>query len=111
MARSTAWPPDSGPPRRAILTGLDLLARHDVALVRADNPSPFTLSGTHTRLYGRHPSYVVDPGPLLGGLLVDVPAEPGRRGGLGGVAGPHSHADHPGAVEELRSRAGNPPLA
>ena len=37
----------------------------DVALVRAPNPSPYTLDGTNTWIAGRDPAWVVDPGPAI----------------------------------------------
>ena len=39
----------------------DLLAARDIALVRAPNPSPLTLTGTNTWVLGRHPAWVIDP--------------------------------------------------
>src|SRR3954471_21684158 len=90
---------------------VELLDRYDVALVRADNPSPFSLSGTNTWLYGRDPAYVVDPGPLLQAHLDAVLAEAQRRGGVGGVAVTHSHADHVEGLEAFVERAGGPPVA
>jgi glyoxylase-like metal-dependent hydrolase (beta-lactamase superfamily II) len=93
----------------------DLLAAHDVALVRAANPGPFTLQGTNTWLAGRDPCWVVDPGPALDAHVAAVHAESARRGGIGGIALTHDHADHAGAVGALRARAaaaggGAPPL-
>jgi glyoxylase-like metal-dependent hydrolase (beta-lactamase superfamily II) len=86
-------------------------ADFDVALVRADNPGPFTLSGTNTWLLGRDPAWVVDPGPAIHGHLDAVLAEARRRGGVGGIALTHDHADHAAGAGELRERAGDPPLA
>jgi glyoxylase-like metal-dependent hydrolase (beta-lactamase superfamily II) len=79
--------------------------------VRADNPGPFTLSGTNTWLVGRAPAFVVDPGPALDAHVVAVLAEGDRRGGIGGVAVTHDHADHIGALTSLLDRAGSPPVA
>ncbi|MDX6666675.1 MAG: hypothetical protein QOK04_55 [Solirubrobacteraceae bacterium] len=84
---------------------------YDIARVRADNPGPFSLSGTNTWVVGRDPAFVVDPGPLLEDHLEAILAEAGGRGGIGGVALTHGHADHSAAVPELRRRAGMPPLA
>jgi glyoxylase-like metal-dependent hydrolase (beta-lactamase superfamily II) len=86
------------------------LADFDIALVRADNPGPFTLSGTNTWLLGRNPAWVVDPGPEGGGHLDAVMAEAEERGGVGGIAVTHDHADHAESAAELRRRAGDPPL-
>jgi glyoxylase-like metal-dependent hydrolase (beta-lactamase superfamily II) len=91
--------------------GVDLLDRHDVALVRADNASAFTLTGTNTWVYGREPAYVVDPGPLLEPHLDAVLAEAARRGGVGGIAVTHGHADHVEALDALVERAGGVPVA
>ncbi len=86
------------------------LAEHDVALVRADNPGPFTLEGTNTWLVGRDSCWVVDPGPALEAHVDAVLSQAAARGGLGGIALTHDHADHSAAVAELRRRAGGPPV-
>jgi glyoxylase-like metal-dependent hydrolase (beta-lactamase superfamily II) len=84
----------------------------DVELVRADNPSPFTLDGTNTWLVGRDPCYVVDPGPALPAHVERVEQAARRRGGLGGVAVTHDHHDHADAVPALLAAAGRPvPIA
>jgi glyoxylase-like metal-dependent hydrolase (beta-lactamase superfamily II) len=89
----------------------DLLARHDVGLVRAGNPSPYTLEGTNTWLVGRDPCWVVDPGPDLPAHADAVAAAALERGGVGGIALTHGHLDHAGGVELLRARTGAPPPA
>lgn len=86
------------------------LADFDVARVRAENPGPFTLSGTNTWLIGRDPAWVVDPGPALVEHLEAVSAEAARRGGVGGVALTHVHADHAGGTVGLCERTGDPPV-
>jgi glyoxylase-like metal-dependent hydrolase (beta-lactamase superfamily II) len=77
------------------------LADHDVALIRADNPSPLTLTGTNTYVIGRSPAWVIDPGPSLDAHVAAVRAEVESRGGLGGIALTHGHADHADAVPGL----------
>jgi glyoxylase-like metal-dependent hydrolase (beta-lactamase superfamily II) len=84
------------------------LAAHDVALVRADNPGPFTLSGTNTWLVGRDPCWIVDPGPALHEHVAAVLAEAEARGGAAGIALTHDHADHAGAVPAVREATGAP---
>ena len=84
------------------------MSGHDLAWIRADNPSPMTLQGTNTWVLGRDPCYVVDPGPLLEAHVAAVVEEGERRGGIAGIALTHSHADHTDAVEELRARTGAP---
>jgi len=83
----------------------------DVALVRADNPGPFTLSGTNTWLVGRDPTWIVDPGPALDAHLEAVLKEANRRGGVGGIVLTHTHEDHAAALAPLRELAGEPPVA
>jgi glyoxylase-like metal-dependent hydrolase (beta-lactamase superfamily II) len=90
------------------VTALD---RHDVALVRADNPGPFTLSGTNAWVVGRGGAWVVDPGPALPAHVEAVAAEVERRGGLAGIALTHDHHDHAEAVGALRERLGAAPVA
>jgi glyoxylase-like metal-dependent hydrolase (beta-lactamase superfamily II) len=87
------------------------LARHDVALVRADNPGPFTLDGTNTWLVGRDPCWIVDPGPALDAHVAAVLAEASRRGGVGGIALTHDHGDHAGAADAVRAGARGVPVA
>jgi glyoxylase-like metal-dependent hydrolase (beta-lactamase superfamily II) len=90
---------------------MDALAAHDIALVRAGNPGPFTLSGTNTWLVGRDPCWVVDPGPALAPHVDAILAEGEKRGGIGGIALTHDHADHAEAAATLAERSGGPPVA
>jgi glyoxylase-like metal-dependent hydrolase (beta-lactamase superfamily II) len=76
----------------------------DVLGVRAANPGPLTLSGTNAWLAGRDPAWLVDPGPALAGHLEALGREIDRRGGLGGIALTHDHADHGEAVPAMRRR-------
>jgi glyoxylase-like metal-dependent hydrolase (beta-lactamase superfamily II) len=85
---------------------VDPLARLDLGLVRADNPSPFTLQGTNTWLVGRDPCFVVDPGPALPEHLERVLAAARDRGGIGGIAITHEHDDHAGGAPALRDAIG-----
>lgn len=91
--------------------GAEALAEHDVARLRAGNPSPLTLDGSNCWVLGRDPCWVVDPGPALAAHLDAVAAETRRRGGLGGIALTHRHADHAEGVAGLRERAGQVPVA
>ena len=83
-----------------------------VAVVRAGNPGPFTLSGTNTWVVGRDPAWVIDPGPLIQAHVEAVLARAAERGGIGGIALTHDHRDHAEAVAALRDGAGGgPPVA
>lgn len=86
------------------------LSEHDISLVRADNAGPFTLTGTNTWVMGRDPCWVIDPGPDLDAHVAAVAEEVRARGGAGGIALTHHHADHAGAVEPLRAALGDVPL-
>jgi glyoxylase-like metal-dependent hydrolase (beta-lactamase superfamily II) len=90
---------------------VELLDAHDVAVVRADNPGPFTLMGTNTWLVGRDPAWAIDPGPALDAHLDALAAELERRGGLGGIALTHDHPDHADGVPGLLERSGPAPVA
>lgn len=84
---------------------------HDIVGIRADNPGPFTLTGTNTWIVGTRPAWLVDPGPALAPHLDAVTAEILSRGGLGGVALTHDHPDHREAVPAVRERFPEAPLA
>jgi glyoxylase-like metal-dependent hydrolase (beta-lactamase superfamily II) len=93
------------------VSGAPDLARLDIAHLRAGNPGPYTLSGTNTWVIGRDPAWVVDPGPELPAHLDAVANEVEARGGAGGIAVTHDHADHVEGVLALRERLGRPPEA
>ncbi len=80
------------------------LTEDDIVGIRAANPSPFTLSGTNTWIVRRDPAWLVDPGPALPEHLDALEAELRVRGGLGGIALTHDHADHAEAVPALCER-------
>jgi len=82
----------------------DRLDRLGVLRLRAANPGPLTLSGTNTWVIGRDPAWVVDPGPALPEHLQALLGAVAARGGLGGIALTHDHADHVEALGELRRR-------
>jgi glyoxylase-like metal-dependent hydrolase (beta-lactamase superfamily II) len=82
----------------------------EVLLLRAANPSPFTLDGTNTWVVGRDPAWVVDPGPALPEHLDAVAAAVAERGGAGGIALTHDHPDHAEGLGALRERLGDPPV-
>src|SRR5437660_2243850 len=96
--------------RPAAVTRVEI-PRHDLAGVRADNPGPFTLTGTNSWVVGRHPAWLVDPGPALDAHVEQLSAEIADRGGLGGIALTHDHGDHSGAVAAVRARFPRAPLA
>jgi glyoxylase-like metal-dependent hydrolase (beta-lactamase superfamily II) len=80
------------------------LSGPDVVGIRADNPGPFTLTGTNSWLVGRAPAWVIDPGPARPEHLEALSTEIEARGGLAGIALTHDHADHAEAVPILRQR-------
>ena len=75
-------------------------------LVRADNPGPFTLSGTNTWLVGRDPCWIVDPGPPRDAHVAAVVQAAEELGGAAGIALTHGHADHAGAVDAVAAETG-----
>ncbi len=83
----------------------------DLIGIRADNPGPFTLTGTNTWIIGREPAWLIDPGPAISGHVTALEQELGRRGGLGGIALSHDHLDHSGALPAMRERHPDVPVA
>lgn len=90
-----------------------------VVRVRADNPSPMTLTGTNTYLltqqaaggHGTDGCIVVDPGPDLAPHIDTVVAEAAARGGVIGAIVTHRHLDHTGGVDLLVEATGCPVTA
>jgi glyoxylase-like metal-dependent hydrolase (beta-lactamase superfamily II) len=80
------------------------LADHGIALVRAPNPGPLTLTGTNTWVVG---GWVVDPGPAIDSHLDAVAA---AVGSCQGIALTHDHADHVEGVDGLLARVGDVPV-
>lgn len=82
-----------------------------VRRVTANNPSPYTFTGTQTYLVGSGEVALIDPGPddqahvdaVLGAL------KPGER--VGHILVTHSHLDHSGAMRAVAERTGAPVLA
>lgn len=87
------------------------LAEFQIVGLRADNPGPFTLSGTNSWIVGDQPGWLVDPGPALPEHIAATVAELTRRGGLGGIALTHDHHDHDEAVPAIRATFADAPLA
>src|SRR6516225_9522406 len=113
---SPRWPPRRPPDSRvrgchpAPVTRIEVPER-DLIGIRAANPGPFTLSGTNSWIIGRDPAWLIDPGPDLGEHIAALIAEIDARGGLGGVALTHGHADHTGGVTAIRARYPDAPIA
>jgi glyoxylase-like metal-dependent hydrolase (beta-lactamase superfamily II) len=78
----------------------------EIERILAPNPGPLTLTGTNTWVVGRDPAWVVDPGPLIGSHVEAVAAAVEARGGAGGIALTHGHADHSEGLDALRARLG-----
>jgi glyoxylase-like metal-dependent hydrolase (beta-lactamase superfamily II) len=87
------------------------LSGHDVVGIRAANPGPFSLTGTNSWICGSGPAWLIDPGPALDDHVAALAAEIESRGGLGGVALTHDHADHDEAVGAIRERFPGAPVA
>jgi glyoxylase-like metal-dependent hydrolase (beta-lactamase superfamily II) len=84
---------------------------HDIVGIRAANPGPFTLSGTNSWIIGRDPAWLVDPGPAQPEHVAALADELNRRGGLGGLALTHDHADHNEAAVAVCERYPDAPAA
>jgi glyoxylase-like metal-dependent hydrolase (beta-lactamase superfamily II) len=84
------------------VTRIDL-AEFQIVGLRADNPGPFTLTGTNSWIFGEGPAWLIDPGPALPEHVEALTVELHRRGGLGGIALTHDHRDHDEAVGAIRA--------
>lgn len=80
------------------------LHEYEIVGIRANNPGPFTLSGTNSWIVAGEGSWLVDPGPALPEHLEALTHEIVRRGELAGIALTHDHADHAEAVSAIRER-------
>ncbi len=67
----------------------------------APNPSPMTLEGTNTYIYGADPCFVIDPGSDDAGHLDAIRGAAAERGGIGTVLVTHSHGDHTTGADQL----------
>lgn len=77
----------------------------DIVLVRADNTSPMTYTGTNSYVVGTDSVVVIDPGPLsdahLDALLAEVAGRP-----VDGIIVTHAHLDHSPLARPLAEKAG-----
>ncbi len=78
-----------------------------VRRVLADNPSPFTFTGTQTYLVGKGDVAVIDPGPDLPGHIETL-LEATRGGRITAILCTHTHRDHSPASRPLAEATGAP---
>jgi len=80
-----------------------------IALVRAPNPSPMTLTGTNSYVIdaGGGEALVIDPGPVIERHLDALMAHAGNRGlRISTIAVTHGHPDHAPGAAPLAERTG-----
>ena len=78
-----------------------------VRRVAAENPGPFTYTGSSTFIIGRNEVAVIDPGPMREAHVDAVMrAVEGER--VTQILITHTHSDHSGAAMALRERTGAP---
>jgi len=80
-----------------------------IALVRAPNPSPMTLTGTNSYVIdaGAGEALVIDPGPSIERHLDALLANAAERGlRISTIAVTHGHPDHAPAAAPLAARTG-----
>ena len=78
-----------------------------IARLLANNPSPFTFTGTQTYIVGEGEVVVIDPGPDLPEHVAAILAEIGGRR-LVAIACTHTHRDHSPASRALAAMTGAP---
>lgn len=93
---------------RLIETGLPETA---VALLRADNPSPMTLSGTNSWIFAHAgQSWVIDPGPDDQDHVAALERAARELGRPAGVLLTHDHFDHSAGLEMTAEALGGVPV-
>lgn len=79
-----------------------------VRRVVAENPNPFTFTGTGVYIIGRGEVAVIDPGPDLGTHLDAVEAALGPDERVSHLLITHTHTDHTAGVGSLQARTDAP---
>lgn len=84
-----------------------------VALIRAPNPSPMTLSGTNSYVIdcGGGEAICIDPGPAIPAHVDALLERANRIGKLSWICLTHGHPDHAPASALLHARSGAPVAA
>lgn len=82
-----------------------------IRLIRAENPSPLTGTGTNSWLVGGSELALIDPGPDLDGHLAAILAAlaPGQR--IARILVTHAHLDHSALAPRLSAATGAPIFA
>jgi glyoxylase-like metal-dependent hydrolase (beta-lactamase superfamily II) len=78
-----------------------------VRRVLANNPSPFTFTGTQSFIVGRGEVALIDPGPDLA-EHVDALLAAVRGERIAAILCTHTHRDHSPAAREIKSATGAP---
>lgn len=82
-----------------------------IRLIRADNPSPLTGTGTNSWIVGATDLVVIDPGPDLPDHLSAILASVGPGQHIARILVTHAHLDHSALAPRLAAMTGAPILA